>query len=67
VPFTQPLMTAMTTWERRPGFILLNERRQPWTRRNLSHAWGYERDTNPLLAPLKEAGQCSMDCAGPHV
>jgi integrase len=56
VPFTQPLMTAMTTWERRPGFILLNERGQPWTRRNLSHVWGYERDTNPLLAPLKEAG-----------
>jgi len=56
VPFTQPLMTAMGTWERRPGFILLNERGQPWTRQHLSHAWGYERDTNPLLAPLKQAG-----------
>jgi integrase len=32
VPFTQELMAAVATWERRPGFILLKEDGHPFTR-----------------------------------
>ncbi len=56
VPFTQQLMTAMATWERRPGFILLKKDGLPWTRQELSNQWLRARDTRPALAPLKEAG-----------
>ena len=56
VPLTQSLMAAMATWERRPGFILLNAMGQPWTRKHLSATWAYERDTKPLLRPLADAG-----------
>jgi integrase len=56
VPFTQELMAAVTTWERRPGFILLKEDGHPFTRQQLSDQWLRERDTRPPLALLKEAG-----------
>jgi integrase len=55
VPLTQPLVTAMATWERRPGFILLHPAGKPWTRRRLTGMWAHERDTNPALAPLRQA------------
>jgi integrase len=56
VPFTRQLMTAISTWERRPGFILLKEGGHPFTRQQLSDQWLRERDTRPALAPLQEAG-----------
>jgi integrase len=52
VPFTQELMAAVATWERRPGFILLKEGGHPFTRQQLSDQWLRERDTRPALAPL---------------
>lgn len=56
VPLTQALQTAMATWERRPGFILLRPRGGPWTREKLSAAWMAEREKNESLKPLAEAG-----------
>jgi integrase len=55
VPFTQELMRAISSWERRPTFIALKEDDQPWTRQQLSDQWLRERDTKPALAPLKAA------------
>lgn len=54
VPFTQELIAAVATWERRPGFILLTRKGRPWTRQGLTEAWTAERDINPALAPLRE-------------
>lgn len=66
VPITSALAAAMETWERQPGPFL--RRMKPkrgsnpdtetlaWTRVDLTHAWVYERDTNPALVSLKEAG-----------
>ncbi len=52
IPLTEELSDALTSWERRPGFILLKPDGQPWTRTQLSDAWTKERDTNPALGPL---------------
>jgi integrase len=52
IPLTVELGEALTTWERRPGFILLKPDGQPWSRTQLSDAWTKERDTNPALASL---------------
>ncbi len=52
IPLTGELGEALTSWERRPGFILLKPDGQPWTRTQLSDAWTKERDTNPALASL---------------
>lgn len=56
VPFTAALQAAIARWERRPGFILLMKNGHPWTRAQLSNAWVEERERNPALAPLREAG-----------
>jgi integrase len=56
VPFTTPLMAALATWERRPGFILLKKDGHPWNRHELSNQWLRARDTQAALAPLKEVG-----------
>jgi integrase len=56
VPFTQPLIAEIATWERRPGFILLKKDGFPWNRHELSNQWLRARNTQPVLAPLKEAG-----------
>jgi integrase len=56
IPFTQELMRAIATWERRPTPILLKEDGQPFTRQQLSDQWLRARDTKPALAPLSEAG-----------
>jgi len=53
VPFTQALIAAMATWERRPGFILLKADGHPFTRQQLSNHWLEERSRNPALAPLR--------------
>src|SRR5262245_1925089 len=55
IPFTERLTEAMTTWERRPGFILLHPAGKPWTRRRLTGMWAHERDTNPNLEPLRQS------------
>src|SRR5262249_49946237 len=56
VPFTQELVRAIDTWERRPAPILLKENGQPFSRAQLSDQWLRARDTMPALAPLKELG-----------
>jgi integrase len=56
IPLPQPLLRAMSAWERRPTFIALKEDGHPWTREQLSNQWLRERDTKPALAPLKAAG-----------
>jgi integrase len=44
IPFTQALLTAMATWERRPGFILVKRDGHPFTRQQLSDQWMTERE-----------------------
>jgi hypothetical protein len=56
IPFTQPLIATLATWERRPGFILLQANGQPWTRAELSNRWMRYRDRQPVLKPLRDAG-----------
>jgi integrase len=59
IPFTQELMRAISSWRRRPTFILLKEDDQPFTRTQLSDQWLRERDTKAVLADLSVAG-CVM-------
>lgn len=56
VPITSALADAMKDWPRRPGPYLTRPDGRPWTRKDLTEAWSYERETNPALAPLKAAG-----------
>jgi integrase len=57
VPFTAELTAALATWDRRPPFFLiLKPGGAPYTREHLSWHWNDERDTNPALAPICEAG-----------
>lgn len=56
IPFTQELIRAVASWQRRPTFILLKEDDQPFTRQQLSDQWLRERDGRPALAPLAAAG-----------
>lgn len=55
-PINEALAKAMETWERRPGPFLLHQSGKPWRRPQLSEAWNNERDRNPSLRPLREAG-----------
>lgn len=55
VPFTQELSAAIATWERRPTFIALKEDGQPFSREQLSDQWLRERNSKPVLAPLRDA------------
>jgi integrase len=56
IPFTQELIRAIATWERRPTPILLKEDGRPFTRPQLSDTWLIARDRTRALAPLKERG-----------
>lgn len=58
IPMTQELQAAVRSWDRRPAPLLLREDGHPWTRGQLSSAWLRERDGNPVLAPIAEAGLC---------
>lgn len=50
IPFTEALQTAVATWERRPGMILLTRYGLPWaSRAAVFGAWTFERDRNPRL------------------
>src|SRR5215467_2028656 len=52
VPFTQALIDTMSTWEKRPGFILTKPDGHPFTRPQLTDAWLREME-RPEMAPLK--------------
>jgi integrase len=57
VPFTAELTNAVAKWERKPPFFLvLKPNGEPYTREHLSWHWNNERDTNPALKPIREAG-----------
>lgn len=56
IPITKALAAAMATWERRPGPFLRKKNGGVWSRTQLTAAWVRERDSNPALAPLKDAG-----------
>lgn len=56
IPMTQELMAAVRSWERRPGYFILKEDGQPFSRPQLSNQWLRERDMNAALAPLATAG-----------
>lgn len=56
VPFTAELITAMAGWDRSLGYLITKPTGQPYTRQHLSDAWLWERDHNPALTPLKDAG-----------
>jgi integrase len=57
IPFTQDFEREIMTWgPPRPAPILLKRNGQPFKAHELSDQWRFERNTNPALAPLKEAG-----------
>jgi integrase len=56
IPMTQELMAAMRTWDRRPGYFILKEDGQPFSRPQLSDQWLRERDSNAALAVLATVG-----------
>jgi integrase len=56
IPFTQPLIAALETWERAPGFIVRRPSGLPWTRPRMSSEWAEERRMNLALAPLESDG-----------
>jgi integrase len=57
IPFTRELTEAATGWTKKPPFYLvLKPSGKPYTRNQLSERWNDERDNNPALAPIKEAG-----------
>lgn len=56
IPITRALAEAMESWPRRPGPFLRKMDGQPWTREQLTAQWVRERDKNPELRPLRDAG-----------
>jgi integrase len=57
VPFTNELASALASWERRPPFFLiLRPSGEPYTREHLSWHWHEERNTNPKLKSIADAG-----------
>jgi integrase len=57
IPFTQPLIATIESWERSPGFIVRRlTSGLPWTRKRLSSEWPIVRDSTPELKPLSELG-----------
>lgn len=55
IPFTAALEYAIDTWERRPGFILLNSKAMPYrTQKHLRMAWFREINANETLAPCRD-------------
>ena len=67
VPFTQELMAAVATWERRPEFILLKEDGHPFTHQQLSDQWLRERDTVPRPCAIERSRAfcCTASAASP--
>jgi len=59
VPFNHDLAAIIATWEKRPGFLVVKENGRPFERTHLTDRWIHERERNPALAPLLEAG-CNL-------
>jgi integrase len=59
VPLTLELARVIETWERRPGYLVLQRNGKPFSRERLSVYWDDERAQNPALAPLNEAA-CTL-------
>ena len=56
VPITSTLAAVMQTWERRPGPFLTRTDGRHWTRRQLTDAWTYQRETNAAFASYRLCG-----------
>ncbi len=59
IPFTRELAAIITVWSKvrvPPFFLVLKPDGEPYTRNQLSVKWNDERDNNPGLEPIKEAG-----------
>jgi integrase len=56
VPILEPLRKAMEAWERQPGPFCRQRNGALWTRPRLSDEWYIERDANPALSELSQAG-----------
>lgn len=56
IPITSPLAAAMRTWERRPGPFLTRADGRLWTRKALTEAWTYQRETSPTFASYRLCG-----------
>lgn len=52
IPVDGVLATALLTWERRPGKILLTDHGKEWTEQKISDAWRNEVKRNPHLYAL---------------
>lgn len=57
IPITSDLAKAMETWERRPGPYLRRLDGAAWERRELTHAWDWEKKSNKALAAIAERGK----------
>ncbi len=56
IPIMPALAEHLDTWEKRPGPFLRKLDDQPWTREQLTAAWTREREANPELRALRDAG-----------
>lgn len=57
IPIASPLAAAMGTWgERRAAPFLTREDDRLWTRKALTAAWTYQRDTRPEFASYRLCG-----------
>jgi integrase len=56
VPIISTLASAMRTWERRPGPFLTRADGRLWTRKQLTGAWTYIRETNDVFASYRLCG-----------
>lgn len=54
VPFTDEMVKALATWERRLPFLIMKSNGEPFNRNQLTHRWNYERDTRPALESLRD-------------
>lgn len=57
IPIASPLAAAMRTWgERRAAPFLTREDGRLWTRKALTAAWTYQRETNPAFVSYRLCG-----------
>ena len=56
IPLTHKFASELASWEKRPGFILINPWGRPYSRSGLSTAWAKHRDKNPALQEHRALG-----------
>lgn len=56
IPIMPALAEHLDTWEKAPGPFLKKLDGHPWTREQLTAAWTREREANPELKALRDAG-----------